>query len=206
MNEKQAPFLTQAEAARRLNTTDKTLRAWTSTGRITARQISKTRLAYKPEDVDALAEELEREKASIGGHDSALLLQCIDRIEALESRLAGLEQELQTLKLERRASRVSSGSVLRRSSQHAAPVDLPAGALLASVFAEKYGVKPRTFLDHMMRGIGRRKEIAPHTEIDHPTRPGATLRYLTQEQQAATLDYWQRHEVDYTEPGQSTLL
>ncbi len=88
---------------------------------------------------------------------------------------------------------------------------LPDGCILASKFAEAHNVKRRTFLDHMDNGLGpgligtstdtipQRDQVA-YSERDHPSRKGEKERYLTQEQQAAALDFWRRHGIEFRMP------
>ena len=85
---------------------------------------------------------------------------------------------------------------------------LPEGCILASEFAESHGVNRRTFIDHMDRGLGPgligtstdtipERDHVDYSERDHPSRKGEKERYLTQEQQAAALDFWRRHGVEF---------
>ncbi len=79
--------------------------------------------------------------------------------------------------------------------------ELPPGCILAHTFARLHNVAPMTFRDHILIGLGRgEKEKAQVTERPKPGRPSETERYLTQEQQAAVLDFWRRHGVEFTMP------
>ncbi len=94
--------------------------------------------------------------------------------------------------------------------------DLPDGCILATEFALKHGVKRETFRDHMNIGIGpglihgpdvdeetqQVKDYVRSEERHKRVRKDGTIekeRYLTQEQQKAALEFWQRHQVSFTQ-------
>ena len=82
-------------------------------------------------------------------------------------------------------------------------IDLPKECILAHDFAKMHGVPWGTFRDHMTKGIGRglppeQKDKVAACERPKAGRANETERYLTQEQQRAALEYWQRHGVKFT--------
>lgn len=94
---------------------------------------------------------------------------------------------------------------------------LPAGAMLAIDFAKAHGRNERSFRDDMLVGLGPGLIHGPDVDEDgiyavkdyvrseerpKPSRPHEKERYLTQEQQAAALAFWQRHDVNYSECDQ----
>lgn len=91
--------------------------------------------------------------------------------------------------------------------------DLPEGCILAIDFARNHDVKRETFRDHMLNGLGpgligyatdtipQRDQVA-YSERPKPGREKETERYLNQEQQHAALEFWKRHDVDYSECDQ----
>lgn len=195
--------ITASEAARQLKTTDKTLRSWTGpNNRISARRIDATHLAYKIEDVARLAEELAREKAESGQEASILLVQAIERIEALETRLAVAEKKIADLEARPR-TRLANAAQRETEKNREKPsmIDLlPAGAILATEFAEQHNVNARTFKDHINIGLGYDRDKPPVQSIDHPSRAGQKIRYILPEDKARVLEYWRRHKVAYTQP------
>ncbi|HEX3640538.1 MAG TPA: hypothetical protein VHV10_04555, partial [Ktedonobacteraceae bacterium] len=81
------------------------------------------------------------------------------------------------------------------------PSMLPEGSILAWDFAKHYSVSPVTFRDHILIGIGRgEKDKVQVSERPKPNWPSETERYLTPEQQAAALEFWKRHGVDFKIP------
>ena len=99
--------------------------------------------------------------------------------------------------------------------------DLPDGCVLASKFAENHGVPRETFRDHMMIGLGDGlihgegvpedgsvlvKDWVRYEERNKRVRKDGTIekeRYLTSDQQHAALEFWERHNVDYSECDQA---
>ena len=62
-----------------------------------------------------------------------------------------------------------------------------------------------TFRDHILIGIGKGlppelKDKVQASERPKLGRQGETERYLTPEQQAAALEFWRRHGVEFTMP------
>lgn len=100
--------------------------------------------------------------------------------------------------------------------------DLPEGCILATDFANMYEVAPTTFRDHMMIGLGpglihghdvpddgsvqikdyvRSEERIKRTRFDKDGKEVIEReRYLTPEQQAAALEFWKRHGVEFIMP------
>jgi transcriptional regulator with XRE-family HTH domain len=87
---------------------------------------------------------------------------------------------------------------------------LPAGSILASKFAESHGIARPTFYGHMDVGLGPgligmstdvipQKDHVDYSERPKPSRPKEKERYLTSDQQKAAFEFWQRHDVDYSE-------
>lgn len=217
----EANEITATEAARRLGITDKTLRKWIANGRISARHVTATRLALKAEDVSELASELDNAKASdINGVLSAISTRLTEieyrlatletvaqvQIEALEKRVIDLE----ALTTRRSPHQATLFEVTPREPRHdgrsspAPAIDLPDGAILATIFAKRHNVNRRTFGDHMTVGLGRGevKEKVAHEAVKNPSRPSETIRYLTPDQQEAALAYWRRWQVQFDLPGQ----
>jgi hypothetical protein len=90
---------------------------------------------------------------------------------------------------------------------------LPEGCISATDFANKHGIAPTTFRDHMLIGLGPGtipgeqgdpmlpvKEQLDYSERDKPGRKGERERYLTPEQQQKTLEFWIRHGVAFRMP------
>jgi|SRR5579872_1229201 len=80
--------------------------------------------------------------------------------------------------------------------------ELPEGCILAHHFAGMYGVSPMTFRDHYIKGLGPKdaKEKAPASNRPKPGREKELEWYLTPEQQAAALEFWRRHGIDFKMP------
>jgi len=89
---------------------------------------------------------------------------------------------------------------------------LPASAILAIDFARNHNVKRETFRDHMLLGLGPGTVPGEQTDPTLPVRdhvdyserpktgrPKETERYLTADQQRAALEFWQRHNVAFTQ-------
>jgi hypothetical protein len=94
---------------------------------------------------------------------------------------------------------------------------LPAGAMLAIDFARNHGIKRETFRDHMIIGLGEGtvpgeqtdptmnvKDHVDYSERQKPGRPKEKERYLTAVQQKAALEFWQRHNVVFTQCENTT--
>jgi hypothetical protein len=76
--------------------------------------------------------------------------------------------------------------------------ELPEGCILARHFAMKHDVKPETFRDHYMIGLGRQeKEKVTVSSRPKPSREKETEWYLTPEQQSQALKFWDRYGVLY---------
>jgi len=99
--------------------------------------------------------------------------------------------------------------------------DLPDGHILATEFALKHGVKRETFRDHMNIGLGlglihgpdvdeetqQVKDYVRSEERNKRVRKDGTVekeRYLTPAQQIAALQFWQRHQVSFTQCENTT--
>ena len=98
----------------------------------------------------------------------------------------------------------STTIVRKRPDFHSSAImkGLPSGCILAHDFAKIHGVPWGTFRDHMVVGIGKglppeSKDKVACCERPKAGRANETERYLTQEQQRAALDYWQRHGVKF---------
>jgi hypothetical protein len=87
---------------------------------------------------------------------------------------------------------------------------LPAGSILASKFAESHGIARPTFYGHMDVGLGPgligmstdvvpQKDHVDYSERPKPSRPKEKERFLTEQQQHAALEFWKRHDVDYSQ-------
>lgn len=89
--------------------------------------------------------------------------------------------------------------------------DLPDGCILAFDFAKNHDVKRETFRDHMLIGLGPgipwgmgnettpEKEHVDYSERPKPSRPKEKERYLTNNQQLATLEFWKKHKVNFSQ-------
>jgi len=83
--------------------------------------------------------------------------------------------------------------------------ELPSGCILAHTFARLHNVAPMTFRDHILIGIGKGlpsdlKDRVQVSERPKPGRPSERECYLTPDQQAAALEFWRRHGVDFKMP------
>ena len=96
-------------------------------------------------------------------------------------------------------------------------VDLPEGCISASEFAMKHGVARQSFYDHIKLGLGAGLIHGPNVpedgsvlvrdyvraeERDKRVRKDGVVekdRYLTQDQQKAAVEFWQRHQVSFTQ-------
>ncbi len=94
---------------------------------------------------------------------------------------------------------------------------LPEGCILASKFAEEHNVNRTTFTEHMLYGLGPGlihgpdvpedgsvlvKDWVRFEERNKRVRKDGTIekeRFLTPSQQAATLDFWRRHDVNFSQ-------
>jgi len=91
---------------------------------------------------------------------------------------------------------------------------LPAGAMLATDFAKAHGRNDRSFRDDMLVGLGPGlihgpdvdedgiyaiKDYVQSEERPKPNRPNEKERYLTNDQQKAAIQFWQRHDVAFTQ-------
>jgi len=94
--------------------------------------------------------------------------------------------------------------------------NLPDGCILATEFAANHGIVRETFRDHMNNGIGpglihgpdvpedgsvKVKDYVRYEERNKRIRKDGTIekeRYLTTDQQHAALNFWKRHDVDYS--------
>jgi len=90
--------------------------------------------------------------------------------------------------------------------------DLPDGCILGSEFALAHNVNRRTFVDHMIIGKGPGtvpgeethptlpvKDHVDYSEREHPSRQKETIKYLTPEQQAGAIRFWQKWKVSYSQ-------
>jgi len=87
---------------------------------------------------------------------------------------------------------------------------LPEGCILYSDFAKSHGLPPTTFRDHMFNGLGPgligestdtipERDRVKYEERKKPGRPKEKERYLTAAQQKSALEFWKRHDVDFSE-------
>jgi excisionase family DNA binding protein len=187
-------YLTAIEASKRIGVSEKTIRLWVQSGKLSAHHPSKNRLAIPESEVEQLA----RERQQYQAQESRPDMELVEKIAELEQRIAVLEQRVQSGTLEyapvrpTRSRRAVTAPLVERN--------LPSGAMLARDFARKYGVNPRTFTDHIIKGYGGDKlpvESRPKPGREHLNE---TEYYLLPEQQRTALAFWQRHGVAYQIP------
>lgn len=103
--------------------------------------------------------------------------------------------------------------VYNRKKETRLPEGWTEGCIMAIEFARAHDVKRETFNDHLTKGLGpgligmstdtiSERDYVKHEAPDNPKRKGEKERYLTPEQQAAAIQFWQRHKVDYSECDQ----
>jgi hypothetical protein len=202
-------YVSATQAARLIGVNERTVRLWIEKHKLSAsrpapnkldipmsevNRIIDERLARQsidkiptPRELAASIEDLQHELETINttGQAGATLTA---RIDALEERLQRIEQRQPVQSRSTPEDRHTSAS-------------LPPGALLARDFATQHGVSPRTFTDHITKGI--RGERTPAQSRPKPGRPGETERFLLPEEQRAALEFWQRNNVTYHDPESS---
>lgn len=110
--------------------------------------------------------------------------------EGLSSRMDALEQRMERIE----EVILSLGSSEHKPARKRAaappgapetPPDIPPGAIHAKVFAADHGLNDRTFRSQIDEGH------VPVIKTPKPHRPHEVDRWLTLEQRAAAVDYWQ---------------
>ncbi|HEX3643692.1 MAG TPA: hypothetical protein VHV10_20575 [Ktedonobacteraceae bacterium] len=110
----------------------------------------------------------------------------------------------------RQAKAIEKKAEKRVYSRKQTDTGLPAGSILASKFAESHGIARPTFYGHMDTGLGPgligmstdvvpQKDHVDYSERPKPSRPKEKERFLTEQQQHAALEFWKRHDVDYSQ-------
>jgi hypothetical protein len=185
-------YMNATQAAKILNVSDKTLRRWLAQKKygLTAIRDASNRLMLAEADVRRVQDE-RRWLPEPASESHITQQEMTAKIAALESRIARLERALPA-----RPESAATHTPASARPAHISP-PLPAGAIPAKQFAERHGVNPRTFRDHIAVGIAG--ELAPASSRQKPNRPNEREYFLTQEQRQACLDYWRRHNVQFQE-------
>lgn len=215
-------YVTATQAARLIGVNERTVRLWVNHGKLSAHQPAPNRLEIPMSEVDrVIAErqaresldliptprelagrlaELQEEINAIQPGSSPDLAGITSKINDLDARLQRLEQMINTPTpaAPRPAARPARPAIERSIG---ADTTLPPGAMLARDFAILYGVKPRTFLDHIVKG--KNGELAPAGHRPKPGRPGETEHYILPEQREQVLDFWRRQHVAFVVPQAS---
>jgi hypothetical protein len=143
---------------------------------------------------------LQEEISAIQPGGSPDLADITNKLHDLDARLQRLEQFVST---STPAATPTPARPARTSAERAsAPAaTMPPGAISARDFALQYGVNPRTFIDHIVKG--KYGERAPVVSVPKQGRPGESDRYILPEQREQVLEYWRRHGVTFTPPEAS---
>lgn len=193
-------YLTATQAASRLGKSEKTIRRWIDQGRLVAHhpQGRKNLLAIAESDVEKLAQEQEQytqpeDQASLEDRVQQLEQEVRD-IRSLTDRVAALEQSLERLALQLNQGLPAIAPARPRIMRPAAaaytvstPVDIPRGSLPHRDFAERHGVNPNTFRDHVIKGL------VPAVSRPKANRPREIERWLSPEQQRDAIAFWTRN-------------
>ena len=200
-------YMNATQAAIALGKNEKTVRRWISEGKLKAERPTPRSLAIPLSEIDRVKKELEQLE-QFTPEQGAGSLAALDT-DALLERVAQLERKVSELAREplepTNATRPSDTTINKETRQKATTerpasiAGIPDDALPIAAFAERYGVKPRTFRDHFTIGI-RGERITDVIERPKPSRPNETERFLTPEQGTGVLDYWTRHNVSYHVP------
>lgn len=199
-------YLNAAQAAKRLNIGDKTIRRWLAAGKYFPGALKKANGEYAiPENE---VEELRIHRASFTeqetGHDRST-----EDTDFLIAKIAALEQEVSTLRerialLEQSKSLpvgISTSRDIDQLSTRAqkrivarnreVPPDLPSGTLSASDFAAKIGIAYDDLKNYMRRGVyGEKLDV---TEVPHPSRTGYVQKFFSPGQQEAAYTLLIKH-------------
>jgi polyhydroxyalkanoate synthesis regulator phasin len=206
-----AQYVTATQAARLVGVNEKTIRLWIKSGKLSAAQAASNRLAIPMSEVQRAITEREQAAALDQTPTPRELAQQVANLARQVEELTRQVEELQDeqrrgdafqldTEIHRRddipqAARPQRSTTTKRSTTSAGGRDLPPGCLHASDFAALYGVNRITFRDHILKGLGGERVAVE--ERPKPGREHETERYLTPEQQAAALDFWQRHGVPF---------
>lgn len=191
--------LTAVQAAQRIGVSEKTIRLWVQSGKLKATHLAKNRLAIPESEVEQIARE--RQSQAEQSAPATDVNELAAKVAALESRLSDIERLVTEKAIETPYPIATSDYIARPARaprRETAREPLPPGAMLARDFAEKHGVNPRTFVDHLVKGIGGQR--IPAEQRPKLGRPGETERYLLPEQQRQALDVWKRNGVRFTMP------
>lgn len=199
-------LLTAREAARRLGKDERTIRRWVAAGKLQQRQSASNRLAIDEQDLERLAAQLtaaDLEKRQVISDLQARITELELEQARILARLALLEDRPAVAP--ERASRPAGEIVYkprparpRVITEQAAPGDIPPGSRQATEFALAHGINRVTFRDHMTLGI--RGEKVEHIAIFKREKKDGSQefdRWLSPEQQAAAVAFWNRHETDW---------
>lgn len=200
-------LLSAEQAATRLHKTERTVRRWINEGLLTATHPThgrKDKFLIEESEVERLAGELASEQP-----EQRLSAAASEDTSSLETRIAQLEQRITELEriisagipaqpaaAEHTRTRTPRASVTTDAHEPIiiAPLqNLPKGSMPYRDFANRHGVNPRTFLDHIIKGH------VTVLEREIPNRPKEKARWLTPEQQRQAISYWQEINTPFEE-------
>ncbi|HEX3640081.1 MAG TPA: helix-turn-helix domain-containing protein [Ktedonobacteraceae bacterium] len=211
-------YLTAIEASKRIGVAEKTIRLWVKQGKLEAHHPAKNRLAIAEADVERMAQERQlyygtRPEMSSSTHtlpDASVHDDIEQRLASMAQSIANLNAtiDIQSRRLNELTKRVAELEARNVPTQPVPPSttadtipqpkpqiattainSLPDGCILARDFARMHGVPESSFRRHIASGIGG--DMVEAGSSKHG-------RYLTPEQQEATLEFWQRHNVKFT--------
>ncbi|HEX3641103.1 MAG TPA: helix-turn-helix domain-containing protein, partial [Ktedonobacteraceae bacterium] len=192
-------YLTAVEAAKRIGVSEKTIRLWVKEGKLEAHHPAKNRLAIAEADVERIAKERQlyygtRPETPFNDRMQPDVSALEARIRELEDRVTALETTRHVpTDIPRQSVPVPATSTTipqpKPPIRNVAHSEIPDGCILARYFARMHGVPESSFRRHIASGIGDEKVEAGTSKHG---------RYLTPEQQEATLEFWQRHNVKFT--------
>lgn len=187
------------QASKYIGADPKTVRRWLKQGKMTGTRTDRGWLAIPEDQVERMRIEWENERTRFSSLDvdTKDSLDISTRVEALEQRVASLEQALSNASLPVPAmphhAKTPNVTTTQQSHQKrdAVPSDLPADTLSAYDFATQHGIDREHFKNYMRRGVdGEMLEI---TEVKHHSRAGYTLKFLTPSQQEQAIEVLKRH-------------
>lgn len=207
-------YISATEAAKRLGVSEKTIRRWIDEKRLAAFHPHgyKNRLAIAEQDVEQLAKE--RAEFETPGHkqgpakeDVSSLAKEVERqrrdIVDLQVTVAALEQLYYKMQgqtpvtaieasLEPLQTHIEATKRIRTPKAARPPVE---GAIEYWQFAKSHGVNRVTFRDQITKGSKRSGEQVEAMRVNDKL-------WLTPDQQQAAIEYWKRHNVPFTLPGE----
>lgn len=120
-----------------------------------------------------------------------LLLEALNRLDAIEMRLNAIEVQLNQNKTK------PAQKAFKRAHTKPVPGDLPLGTVYARDFYEKHSVSYGDFRRHTEHGFNGDLLEVTERKLYPDTRPNYKDRYLTPEQQQKAIEYWRKYGTSY---------